>query len=69
MYATRKGPKSLAAAEHPEPLGRHGEHLAPEALHVLAVQALGAPKQLGGIGHMRRTALVHPNLGIREVLQ
>src|SRR5207245_8555484 len=63
-----EGSKNLAAAEHPEPLDRHGEHLAPEALDVLAIQARGASKQLGGIGYMRGTALVYPNLGSREAL-
>ena len=61
--------KNLAATEHPEPLGRHGEHLAPQSLHVLAVQPRGAPQQLGRIGHMWGTALVHPNLCGREALE
>ena len=44
----------------------HGRHLAPEPLHVVAVQARGALQQLRGIHEVGRAALVHVHDQLRE---
>ncbi len=66
MYATRNGAKPLAAAQHADPLGRHRDELAPQPLHVRAVEAPGACKQPRRIDHVRRASLVHPHLRLRK---
>src|SRR5207344_3364534 len=37
---------------------RHWRHLTPEALHLVAIEPLGAPQQLGRVGEVRGAALV-----------
>ncbi len=48
----------LAAGERVDVLLRHGNHLAPEPIHLLAVQATGAREQLRRIDQVARAALV-----------
>ena len=49
----------LAAAQRIEVLLRHRSDLAPEPLHLIAVETLGARQQLRGIGQVTGAALVH----------
>jgi hypothetical protein len=54
----------LAAAEDVNALLGNRQDLAPEAAHVLAVEAPGARQQLGGVDEVRGAALVHVDLDI-----
>ena len=58
----------LPAAQRDDVGGRHGQHLAPEALHVVAVQPACALQQLLRIDEMRRPDLVHVHAQVREPL-
>src|SRR5204863_368883 len=49
----------LAAAQWLQVSLRDWSDLAPEGLHLVAVEPLGARQQLGGIGEVARTELVH----------
>ena len=54
----------LAAAQHPQrPLG-HRHDLAPQAVEVLAVQALGRSDEPGRVGEVLGAALVDPDLDV-----
>ena len=54
----------LAAAEHVHVGLRHRHDLAPEPLHLVAVEALGAGQQLRGVDQVRGAALVHVDLEV-----
>ena len=56
----------LAAAEGDDVGGRHGKHLAPEALQVVPIQPACAPEQLRRVDQMRRPDLVHVDTQLRE---
>ena len=43
----------------------HGQHFAPEAIHVVAVQARGARQELRGIRHVRRAFFVDIDAHVR----
>ncbi len=58
----------LSAAESDDVLGRHRHNLAPEALHVVAVEAGGAREQLRRLHQMRRPDLVHEDAQLRELI-
>ena len=55
----------FTALQHPQPVARHRQELAPQPIHVLPVEARRARKQLGGIGQMRSAALVNEDLDVR----
>src|SRR5580692_4398055 len=61
--------KGLAAEQHAHVLSRHWQHLAPQALHVRAVQTRGTPQQPGRIDHVRSAPLVHPYLDVGKAPQ
>ena len=55
----------LAVDEHAHALGRHHGELAPQPVHVRAVEALRARQQLRRIDQVRRAALVHVHRQVR----
>ena len=59
----------LAALQSPQPVLGHRHELAPEPVHVVAVELGGALEQLRGIHHVRRSALVHVDHELREALR
>ena len=69
MYSTsnsRAGRlEALAASQYLHAVGRHRSELAPEPIHVRAVQTAGTRKQSRRIDHVRRAALVDVDLDIR----
>ena len=56
----------LAALQRADALGRHRQHLAPQPLHLRAVEPPGAREQPARVGDVRRAALVHPHLEVGE---
>ena len=56
--------EALAAAEDVHVLLGHGQELAPEPVHVVAVEPRRAAQQLLGIDHVRRPPLVHVDLDV-----
>jgi hypothetical protein len=59
---------ALATLQDLQVLLGHGQHLAPQALHVIAVQTLRARVQPRGIDQVPRAALVHVNTQIGPAL-
>ena len=55
-------PDRALVAEHPHALLGHGEHLAPQPVHLLAVQAARAVHEPAGVDQVPGAALVHPYL-------
>jgi hypothetical protein len=55
---------ALAAFQDVDPPGRNGNELAPETVHILAVQAPGTGDELRGVDHVRRAALVHEDIDV-----
>ena len=58
----------LAAVQHADVRRRHGQDLAPEPLHVLAVQPLRACEQSARVDQVRRAPFVHPDLQVGPAL-
>src|SRR5919198_3335418 len=58
------GADRLAAAQYAQVGLGHGDDLAPQALHVVAVQARGARDQARGVDEVRGAALVDPHLDV-----
>ena len=63
----RRGSRSTVSPprQHPQVPRRDGHDLAPQPLHVVAVQALRAGQQLRGVLEVRRAALVHVHDDLR----
>ena len=64
-----KRPKPLAAFEHAQAISGHWQNLAPQRLHLLAVEPRRAVEQPARVGEVTRAALVRPNLELRETLR
>ena len=58
----------LSPTQRDDVCGRHGQHLPPEALHVVAVQPARALQQLLRIDEVRRPDLMHVYAKLREPL-
>ena len=56
--------EALAAAEDVHVLLGHGQELAPQPVHVVAVEPRRAAQQLLGIDHVRRPPLMHVDLDV-----
>ncbi len=59
----------LATAQRDDRMGRHGQHVAPQAIHLVAVQPRRAGHELRRIDHVRRAPLVHVHAQRRLLLQ
>jgi len=63
------GAEGLTVVQHPHAVGRDREHLAPEAVHIVAVEAGGTGEQPRGVDHVLRPVRVHQELRVRDLAQ